>query len=137
MFTIIYEKSTGNVQNITSESNADELRKAIPETSDFIFVDELPQVIPYRQVLKVVNNALTVENLQLTAEQEKNISIMEITVQINALKEKLAETDYKALKFIDGEFTEEEYAPIREERKNYRIKINELEKCLENFGLIQ
>lgn len=134
MFTIIYEKSTGNVLNITSESNADELRKAIPETSAFIFVNELPQVIPYRQVLKVVNNALTVENLQLTAEQEKNISIMEITVQINALKEKLAETDYKALKFIDGEFTEEEYAPIREERKNYRIKINELEKCLENLG---
>ena len=134
MFTIIYEKSTGNVLNITSESNADELRKAIPETYDFIFVDELPQVIPYRQILKVVNNALTVENLQLTTEQEKNISIMEITTQIDVLKEKLAETDYKALKFIDGEFTEEEYAPIREERKNYRIKINELEKCLENFG---
>lgn len=134
MFTIIYEKSTGNVLNITSESNADELRKAIPETNDFIFVDELPQVIPYRQVLKVVNNSLTVENLQLTAEQEKNISIIEINTKINILKEQLAETDYKALKFIDGEFTEEEYAPIREERKNYRIKINELEKCLENFG---
>ena len=133
MFTIIYEKSTGNVLNITSESNADELRKAIPETYDFIFVNELPQVIPYRQVLKVVNNALTVENLQLSAEQEKNISIMEINAQINALKEQLAETDYKALKFIDGEFTEKEYAPIREERKNYRIKINELEKCLKNF----
>lgn len=134
MFTIIYEKSTGNVLNITSESNADELRKAIPETSDFIFVDKLPQVIPYRQVLKVVNNALTVENLQLTAEQEKEISIIEINTKINILKEQLAETDYKALKFIDGEFTEEEYAPIREERKNYRIKINELEKCLENLG---
>ena len=134
MFTIIYEKSTGNVLNITSESNADELRKAIPETSDFIFVNELPQVIPYRQVLKVVNNALTVKNLQLSAEQEKNISIMEINAQINTLKEQLAETDYKALKFIDGEFTEKEYAPIREERKNYRIKINELEKCLENLG---
>ena len=133
MFTIIYEKSTGNVLNITSESNADELRKAIPETSDFIFVDKLPQVIPYRQVLKVVNNALTVENLQLTAEQEKEISIIEINTKINILKEQLAETDYKALKFIDGEFTEKEYAPIREERKNYRIKINELEKCLENL----
>ena len=134
MFTIIYEKSTGNVLNITSESNADELRKAIPETYDFIFVNELPQVIPYRQVLKVVDNALTVENLQLSAEQEKEISIIEINTKINILKEQLAETDYKALKFIDGEFTEEEYAPIREERKNYRIKINELEKCLENFG---
>lgn len=134
MFTIIYEKSNGNVLNITSESNANELRKAIPETYDFIFVNELPQVIPYRQVLKVINNALTVENLQLSAEQEKEISIIEINTKIDILKGQLAETDYKALKFIDGEFTEEEYAPIREERKNYRIKINELEKCLENFG---
>lgn len=133
MFTIIYEKSTGNVLNITSESNADELRKAIPETYDFIFVDELPQINHYRQIMKVVNNALTVENLQLTTEQEKNISIMEITVQINALKEQLTETDYKALKFIDGEFTEEEYAPIREERKSYRVKINELEDKLKNI----
>ena len=133
MFTIIYEKSTGNVLNITSESNSDELRKAIPETSDFIFVNELPQVIPYRQVLKVVNNALTVENLQLSAEQEKNISIMKINAQINTLKEQLAETDYKALKFINGEFTEKEYAPIKKKKKNYRIKINELEKCLENL----
>lgn len=134
MFTIIYEKASGNVINITSKSDADELRKAIPETYDFIFVEELPQVTPYRQVLKVVDNALTVENLQLTSEQEKEVSIMEINIQINTLKEQLAETDYKALKFIDGEFTEEEYAPIREERKNCRLKINELEKCLEVFG---
>ena len=133
MFTIIYEKANGKVINITSKSDADELRKAIPETYDFIFVDTLPQVTPYRQTLKVVDNALSVEDLQLTAEQEKEVSIMEINIQINTLKEQLAETDYKALKFIDGEFTEEEYAPIREERKNYRTRINELEECLKNI----
>ena len=83
--------------------------------------------------MKVVDNALTVENLQLTAEQEKEISYMETIIQINDYKKKLEDSDYKALKFIDGEFTEEEYAPIREERKHYRIKINELEKCLKNF----
>lgn len=133
MFTIIYEKANGNVMNVTSESDADELRKAIPETYDFIFVDTLPQVTPYRQTLKVINNALTVENLQLTAEQEKEVSIMEINIQINTLKEQLAETDYKALKFIDGEFTEEDYAPIREERKNCRLKINELSAKLKEL----
>ena len=134
MFTIIYEKASGKVINITSESNADELREAIPETCDFIFVDTLPQFTPYRQIYKVVDNALTVEDLQLTAEQEKEVSIMEINNQIYTLKEQLAETDFKALKFIDGELTEDEYAPIREQRHNFRVKINELEKCLENFG---
>lgn len=73
MFTIIYEKSNGKVLNITSESNADELRKAIPETYDFIFVDTLPEYDFYRQKLSVKDEGLIVENLILTTEQEKQI----------------------------------------------------------------
>lgn len=42
-------------------------------------------------------------------------------------KEKLAETDYKAIKFAEGELTEEEYAPTREERRAWRDEINRLE----------
>lgn len=68
MFTIIYEKSNGKVLNITSESNADNLRKSIPETNDFIFVDELPKYDFYRQTLLVKDEGLIVENLILTAE---------------------------------------------------------------------
>lgn len=127
MFTIIYEKSTGNVINITSESNADNLRKSIPETNDFIFVDELPKYDFYRQKLLVKDEGLIVENLILTAEQEKQIIKIETLSEIEKLKEFLNNTDYKALKFIDGALTEEEYAPIREERQKARDKINELE----------
>lgn len=47
--------------------------------------------------------------------------------KIRELKEKLSETDYKCLKFADGSLTEEEYAPIREERKLIRQQINNLE----------
>ena len=134
MFIVIYKKFNGEVVSITAECDQNELRKSISDDCDFISVEQLPQLNHYRQIMKVVDNALTVENLQLTAEQEKEISYMETIIQINDYKKKLEDSDYKALKFIDGEFTEEEYAPIREERKNYRIKINELEKCLENFG---
>lgn len=134
MFIVIYKKSNGDVVSITAECDHNELRKSISDDCDFISVEQLPQLNHYRQIMKVVDNALTVENLQLTAEQEKEISYMETIIQINDYKKKLEDSDYKALKFIDGEFTEEEYAPIREERKNYRIKINGLEECLKNFG---
>ena len=47
--------------------------------------------------------------------------------KIRNLKSKLAETDYKAIKFAEGELTEEEYAPIREERRAWRAEINAME----------
>ena len=42
--------------------------------------------------------------------------------------EKLAESDYKAIKYAEGWFSEAEYAPIRAERERIRNEIRELEK---------
>jgi len=50
--------------------------------------------------------------------------------KINELKQKLKETDYQAIKFAEGELTDEEYAPIKEQRKTWRAEINALEKEL-------
>ena len=36
-------------------------------------------------------------------------------------------TDYKAIKFSDGALSEEEYAPIRKQRQEWRDEINKLE----------
>lgn len=47
--------------------------------------------------------------------------------QIAELKKQLADTDYKALKYVDGWFTEEEYAPIKAMREELREKIRLLE----------
>ncbi len=47
--------------------------------------------------------------------------------EINGKKQALANTDYKCLKFFEGELTETEYAPIKEERRRLRLEINELE----------
>lgn len=47
--------------------------------------------------------------------------------RIAALKAELAETDYKALKFMEGWLTEAEYAPIKARRQQLRDEINELE----------
>lgn len=48
------------------------------------------------------------------------------------LKQKLSNTDYQAIKYAEGELTEEEYAPIKAQRKAWREEINRLEEELEN-----
>lgn len=53
------------------------------------------------------------------------------SIEILHLKERLKETDYKAIKFAEGWLSEEEYAPIRAERQVLREQINRLEQELE------
>ena len=43
-------------------------------------------------------------------------------------KQKLADTDYKALKYADGVLSREEYEPVRKQRQKWRDRINEIEK---------
>ena len=47
--------------------------------------------------------------------------------RIAALRHNLISTDYQAIKYSEGEMTEEEYAPIKEQRRQWRREINELE----------
>lgn len=51
----------------------------------------------------------------------------DISAEIYELKRKLAETDYKCLKFVDGALSEEEYAAVRQYRQSLRDEINALE----------
>ena len=51
----------------------------------------------------------------------------ETILKIEELKYKLLQTDYQAIKYAEGELTEEEYAPIKEQRRQWRAEINELE----------
>lgn len=48
--------------------------------------------------------------------------------QIEKQKEKLANSDYKILKYIEGLYTEEEFEKIKKERQKYRDNIKDLEK---------
>lgn len=47
--------------------------------------------------------------------------------QIESLKQQLADSDYKALKYAEGWINEEEYAPIKAERQRIRDEINRLQ----------
>ena len=44
------------------------------------------------------------------------------------LKKYLKDTDFRALKYADGAYTEEEYKPYKEARAAARAEINEIEK---------
>lgn len=48
--------------------------------------------------------------------------------EIKALKKYLKDTDYRALKYADGAYTEEEYRPYKEARAAARARINEIEE---------
>lgn len=55
--------------------------------------------------------------------------------EINALKQLLAASDYKALKHADGALSDEEYSETLELRKSYRKKINEYEEELKTLDV--
>lgn len=48
-------------------------------------------------------------------------------LRIEELKALLKESDYKAIKYAEGLFTDVEYAPIKAMRQSYRAEINVLE----------
>ena len=50
--------------------------------------------------------------------------IWEKKLKIHELKQKLSESDYKAIKFGEGELTATEYAPILKQRREWRDEIN-------------
>ena len=51
-------------------------------------------------------------------------------LEITQLKKQLSDTDYKAIKYAEGQISEEEYASVRAERQGYRDRINYLEGLL-------
>lgn len=59
--------------------------------------------------------------------EKERSRIREINQEIIELKRKLRSTDYKAIKYAEGELSAEEYALIRLERRAWRDEINLLE----------
>ena len=56
-----------------------------------------------------------------------NETIKEIINRISEFKSLLKSTDYKAIKYAEGELSAEEYAPTLAERRAWRAEINELQ----------
>lgn len=66
----------------------------------------------------------------LAEHSDPDPKIVEYEAEIAALKQNLADTDYKAIKYAEGEISEEDYAPIKAQRQEWRVRINELEALI-------
>lgn len=72
----------------------------------------------------------TAEEIETEQRQAINVDIMQ---RIAELKSKLAETDYRAIKYAEGALTEAEYAETKAQRTAWRDEINQLESELEQL----
>ncbi len=63
----------------------------------------------------------------MTPEEIEQFMAESKTDRINELKQQLADTDYKAIKYAEGWISEEEYEPVRIQRQAWREEINRLE----------
>lgn len=59
---------------------------------------------------------------------KKELTKIQNEKRINELKKLLSESDYRAIKYAEGLYTEEEYQPYKELRQSYRVEINQLEE---------
>lgn len=58
---------------------------------------------------------------------DKRAIIWDLKRQINNIKAKLRATDYRAIKYAEGEITGAEYAETAAQRRAWRAEINALE----------
>ena len=90
-----------------------------------------------------LSNNIPVENVQVSdinygyypkelcpMKTEQDLLKDQYRLEIQQLKKQLSDTDYKAIKFAEGQISEEEYASVKAERQGYRDRINELEALL-------
>ena len=77
--------------------------------------------------MKYVKNGVITE---MSEESKKAVEHMQAKAQINDLRDLLAKTDYKAIKYAEGFISEEEYGEIKKERQAWRERINELEALI-------
>lgn len=69
---------------------------------------------------------LEIENQE--ADSLYRAALQPYLLQIKEYKDKLLDTDYQAIKYAEGVLSEEEYAPIKEQRQEWREMVNKYQK---------
>lgn len=121
MIKVNYNQETGKVISFGKD------------TQPFIEIteQERKQPLPDRySYYAVVDGKFTIKRRTPTVEEVKADEATEINRQIAELKQKLSDTDYKAIKYSEGWLTDEEYAEVKAQREEWRSAINKLEERL-------
>ena len=122
MIKVNYNQETGKVISFGKDT----------EPYIEITEQERKQPLPDRySYYAVIDGKFTIKRRTPTVEEVKADEATEINRQIRELKQKLFDTDYKAIKYAEGLLTDEEYAEAKAQREEWRKRINELEASLE------
>lgn len=70
---------------------------------------------------------------QIPQKTEDEKLIEQYQSEIIELKKYLCDTDYKAIKFAEGELSESDYQEVKSQRHDARARINELESLIEEL----
>ena len=122
MIKVNYNQETGKVISFGKDT------KPYIEITEQERKQPLPDKYSY---YAVVDGKFIIKRRTPTIEELHNDDIQDINREINELKKKLFDTDYKAIKYSEGWLTDEEYAEAKAQREEWRKRINELEASLE------
>lgn len=125
-----YDLTKGYLKN-------DFIKETIPEVKEVKEVWHYETIKRYENGGEDVKRVIDIEGVEYQPEKVVETPILVYVkytqqelnkIRITELKRKLIETDYKAIKYAEGQISEEDYAPIKAERQSWRDEINELEK---------
>ena len=122
MIKVNYNQETGKVISFGKDT------KPYIEITEQERKQPLPDKYSY---YAVIDGKFTIKRRTPTIEELHNDDIQDINREINELKKRLFDTDYKAIKYSEGWLTDEEYAEVKAQREEWRKRINELEASLE------
>lgn len=116
---------TGLIKNGV-ENIPNEIKDDLIQVEDFVYQDLLEHKLMWSNGV-LVNNPNYNDYVK---EQERETALIEKQNRIRELKQLLSESDYRAIKYFEGYYTDDEYAPYKEQRQAYRDEINLLESEL-------
>ena len=122
MIKVNYNQETGKVISFGKDT------KPYIEITEQERKQPLPDKYSY---YAVVDGKFTIKRRTPTVEELHNDDIQDINREINVLKKRLFDTDYKAIKYSEGWLTDKEYAEVKAQREEWRKRINKLEASLE------
>lgn len=118
MIKVNYNQETGKVISFGKDT------KPYIEITEQERKQPLPDKYSY---YAVVNGKFTIKRRNPTKEELEADNRQVVEREISELKRKLSDTDYKAIKYVEGFLTEEEYKETKTQRQMWRDRINELE----------
>lgn len=122
MIKVNYNQKTGKVISFGKDT------KPYIEITEQERKQPLPDKYSY---YAVVDGKFTIKRRTPTVEEIKVDETVKINRQIFELKQKLTQTDYKAIKYSEGLLTDKEYAEVKAQRQAWRDEINRLEEKLQ------